>query len=347
MRVLLLASPGQASCLHSIMAELKLRGHTYVLATQELITRHPKSLEKLHTIGFDVVIMTDYKFKRYASFAGKKKPIISTIHHGLGLKIKENYLEGYFVKYPVDLVFLPGHLYFKTLKTKSKLSQVYTTGFPKTDFLVNNSGRTSEFKTKLIKRLGLDKTKPVILYAPTWSRHEYSYGTLQSFDSIYEELDSDFNIILAPHPSDTSWLKANFDYKKYPSVKIFTRVNKCGVILGADVVISDNSSIAMEAALIDKPVIHLVNSYAPETMHLYLNEKKPIVNLGQILKLPQDSLKLKEAVVKALEDTTINFEKKYWVSLFTSGCNGNATNKIIDILELYYNRGYNDQRKTI
>lgn len=341
MKVLLLASPGQSSCLHSIMAELKLRGHEYTLATQERLTKTPDALKRIHEKDFDVAIMTDYKFKQYAYCDGKKIPVVSTIHHGLGLKIKENYLEGYFKKFPVDLVFLPGHLYFETLSTKSKLGQVFTTGFPKTDYLVNNQYKQEEFKKKLIKSLRLDENKSIVLYAPTWSRHEYSYGTLQSFNVIYNQLNENFNIILAPHPSDIHWLKKTWDWKKYSNVKIFADVNKCRVILGSDVVISDNSSIAMESALIDKPIIHLVNSYAPETMHLYLNESKPVVNLGQILKLPKDSAKIQEAVIKAMTDNKPNYEKKYWVSLFTSGCNGNATNKIVDILEIYYQRRNN------
>lgn len=333
MNFLLLSSSGQYSCLESLITEIPRRGHTYTHVSDVRPLNNPKELHKLHSVGFDAVIMTDTKFKKFSFCPDCPKSVITSIHHGVGIKFSASYLDSYFNPPTVDVVFVPGQIYFDTLKkNKNRRKDVYVTGFPKTDFLVNNVEKSGEFKTKLIHNFKLNPALPVILYAPTWSRHSYSYGTLAHFEKIYGVLKG-FNIIVAPHPSDFSWVKDVLRPKNFPNVGYYLEPNKNSLILGSDVVVSDNSSIAFEAAIIKKPIIHLTNSYAPETMHLYLNQHYPKVQLGDIVLYPQELHLLRSKIEQCLKKPVANNTKKYWTAKFSAGCNGSATQQVLDVIE--------------
>lgn len=254
------------------------------------------------------------------------------------MKILGNYLDNYFAGQPVDVVFTSGQVYFETLTMPgSPLRQVYVTGFPKTDYLVDNQNRQSKFKALLKKQYGFDD-RPIILYAPTWSRHEKSYGTLQSFREIYQQLGADFNILLAPHPSDLLWLKGQEDLIRLPGVKYYFDVNKNPAILGADLILSDNSSIAVESSVINKPIVHIVNTTMPDTMCLFLDVNGLAVRFGEVISLPEQLSSLKDVVQKTLRCEYDSSEKDYWRMKFTYGCDGQATKRVINILETLIRR---------
>lgn len=338
MKFLLISSSGQASCLDSIKKELTARGHTFKHVIDCKPYEQLVGLVTLHKENYDSVIITDFKFKKFARCPGMKAPLVSTIHHGIGLKIKANYLDGYFASNPVDVVFVSGQIYFETLSMPgSPTRQVYVTGFPKTDYLVNNQTKQSEFKERLRKKYGFDG-RPIILYAPTWSRHEKSYGTLQSFREIYQQLGTDYNILLAPHPSDLLWLKGQEDLIKLPGVKYYFEVNKNPAILGADLILSDNSSIAVESSAINKPIVHIVNKTMPDTMCLFMDAKERAVRFGEVISLPEQLSSLKEVVQKTLRAEYDSAEKDYWRMKFTYGCDGQATNRVLNILETLIRR---------
>ena len=130
MRFLLLSSGGQASCLKTLMKELVAREHEYFLADSNFLKNEFTTLENLHSQSFDAVIMTDYKFKKYASCKGKKKPVISTIHHGIGLKCL-----------PKDCKFINKFFSTNTLfKTVIDVDKKYR------EYLTNKGQETSDYR---------------------------------------------------------------------------------------------------------------------------------------------------------------------------------------------------------
>ena len=297
-------------------------------------------IKNLHQQKFEGIVITDSKFKQYAYYRGRKLGKVFLVPHGVGIKFRRNFLDSYFENNPVDIIYPGGPVYLPTLQQyRARRKDVLIFGFPKTDFTVNNKKNGAAFKAEFIKAYGFDKKKKILLYAPTWSRHEYSYGTLKYFKEIYQMFHEEYNLILAPHSSDFAWFNKNFKVDGWKDFCYYMEFNKNKAILAADVVISDNSSLAIEAALIDKPVVHLINSYAPETMHLYLNRHHEVVRVGEVLKLPEDMKSLKQAVLNPAKSEKILNDKKRWVNQFCKGCTGDSRIKIANHIEQTIKKG--------
>jgi ADP-heptose:LPS heptosyltransferase len=334
MKILFLSSSGQSSCLDALREELESRGHSVTHIVNLEPYKQKENLRKLAQEKYDAIVITDSKFKQFCYFAGNKLGKIYLVPHGVGIKFRRNFLDSYFEGNAVDVIFPGGPVYLPTLqKHIARKKDIMVYGFPKTDFTVNHKNHSADFKAEFEKQYSFDPAKKTVLYAPTWSRHEYSYGTLKYFREFYGLLHQTHNIILAPHSSDFAWFNKTFSVAAFEQFCYYMEFNKNRAILAADVVVSDNSSIALEAALIGKPIVHLINAYAPETMHLYLEPTAPTVQVGEILQLPQDLSRLRDAVVSPSKDKNILKEKARWVQAFCAGCTGDSAKRIVDTIE--------------
>src|SRR5699024_4828699 len=142
--------------------------------------------------------------------------------------------------------------------------QILRTGIPRTDFFFDDETKDEVGKT-LELQFPMIKTKKVILYAPTYRDNELNVSDLRlDIDNMYSELHEDYVLFLRLHPSVSGTLKN--DYPDFVfNVSVDYNINHLLVI--ADILISDYSSIPFEFSLLHKPMIFFaydIDKYAKE-----------------------------------------------------------------------------------
>ncbi len=131
---------------------------------------------------------------------------------------------------------------------------IVETGYPRNDELYHV---TPERVRELRAALEIPEGKRVILYAPTWRDSEdggasYTLVPPVDFCRWEKELSQDYVVLLRTHPYTTEALKVTFgpflrDMTAYPEVN--------HLLMVADILISDYSSINLDYAILEKPMI--------------------------------------------------------------------------------------------
>lgn len=126
------------------------------------------------------------------------------------------------------------------------------TGIPRTDFFFNDESMQKAEK-RLSNYFPIINDKKMLLYAPT-----YRDGTLTStkleidLDKMYDQLKYEYVLFLRLHPA----VEGQFE-NKYPgfvfNVSNYPNIND--LLVGADILISDYSSIPFEFSLLERPMI--------------------------------------------------------------------------------------------
>ena len=128
-------------------------------------------------------------------------------------------------------------------------------GFPKTDALLDRSLD----RDRLLRRHGLDGSRPVLLYAPTGQKQN-SLETMG--EEVLESLASsgryDVLVKLHDHPKDPSvdWA-ARLERLRPRGVRLLRESDVIPLLFLADLLITDASSVANEFALLDRPMVFL------------------------------------------------------------------------------------------
>lgn len=127
-------------------------------------------------------------------------------------------------------------------------------GYPRNDRLYH---ATKEEQVKLKEKLGLPLDKLCILYAPTWrdsndGGRSYQLAPPIDWEQWKEELSDEFVVMLRTHPYTTELMNVQFDefvrdYVEYPEVN--------DLLIATDILISDYSSINLDYAITEKPMI--------------------------------------------------------------------------------------------
>jgi CDP-glycerol glycerophosphotransferase (TagB/SpsB family) len=187
------------------------------------------------------------------------------IGHGSGDKVfggKGAYMDSF------DYYFLPGP------KMKEKLLDVgknipeerlIKIGNPRFDAIVNETIK----KEAVLDRLGVkDRSKPVVLYAPTW---RFGNGTFKKYAYKFaEEITKEFNLIIRPHYHDTKRLRKLGLWAKLKGIKNLYFSDSSDLIkadtmldfVASDIMISDTSSVLYEYLITGKPIIVAENKYS-------------------------------------------------------------------------------------
>lgn len=138
-----------------------------------------------------------------------------------------------------------GHIY---------TGRVFESGYPRLDLTLNASEQS---KNTLKNLLGLDHSKPVVLYAPTWRG---SLGSASSeVDSIICDLEAlqgiGVNVVFRGHYFvESSIYSSNIGYIVVPDY-----INTNELLSIVDVLITDYSSIAFDFMATSKPIIYYLN----------------------------------------------------------------------------------------
>lgn len=127
------------------------------------------------------------------------------------------------------------------------------TGYPRIDMLVNADDAE---KDRIRKRLGLDPSKPVVLFAPTYRGH-WATPELeaQSLADTLERMKSpDYNLVFRGHYfAERFILDMNLPVTIAPHA-----IDTCSLLSIVDVLVTDYSSIFYDFLITRRPVIHFV-----------------------------------------------------------------------------------------
>lgn len=147
--------------------------------------------------------------------------------------------------------------YFRTCYLLPK-EKTLNTGYPRVKYLLENK-QNLELKRTLREQLGIDENKKIVVYLPTW--RDYNYGDDQTkmdfayfldIKQLQEKLGEEYKVISKNHV----FLNSN-QGKEITNVSMETQQ----LLLIADYLITDYSSVMFDAFAIDLPVILLANDY--------------------------------------------------------------------------------------
>lgn len=145
-----------------------------------------------------------------------------------------------------------------TIFTKSfnlKEEQILITGVPRTDFFFYDI-TMQKAKRKLRKKLPILKIKKVVLYVPTYRDKELKNYEIQlDINKIVKELGGDYVLLLRLHPAVNNTVLIP---KRFTNILIDVSSNNYNInelLVIADYLVTDYSSVCFEFSLLQKPII--------------------------------------------------------------------------------------------
>ena len=202
-------------------------------------------------------------------------------------------------------------------------------GYPKSDALLQ--GKYS--REAVLAELGLDPALKTVVYAPAWDPG----GSLRSFgDTVIEQLLSigDANVVVKLHPvshtpasspsyefytGGVDWTTRFRIYEANPLFRHVTAYQVDPLLVAADLLVTDFSSVALEFIGLDKPIIYLdCPEYFEKTLKLpgYESDPEyvktnPRANAGRHVGVVVEHVEgLASAAREALADPAVNSAKR-------------------------------------
>ena len=204
------------------------------------------------------------------------------VFHGLEYKKKGHFsLKGFY-----DLYCTHGGITtkkFRQLASKHGYFDVVETGWPKLDSLYS-AKPLAEYKRV---------TKPIVLYAPTFSpKLTSAYALFSQFEKL-SRLDDSYFFLIKFHPKMDPACIAQYQQICNDHMHIIETDSIAALLQTADILVSDTSSVVGEFSLLNKPVLTLNNAKPEE--HLF-NFSNPLDLIKQ-LQLATQKLKNGEEIV--------------------------------------------------
>jgi CDP-glycerol glycerophosphotransferase len=127
--------------------------------------------------------------------------------------------------------------------------EVLDSGYPRTDRLVGTEAAAE--RTRIRSELNLPRDAKVVLYCPTW-RDSTSFSLQLDFARLSEGLDDRYLFLFRAHQIVTV-TEGPLDHARVRDVSSYSDVND--LLLAADVLITDYSSVMFDFAVTRKPII--------------------------------------------------------------------------------------------
>ena len=208
------------------------------------------TVEQINEMEFDVVFAANTKMILPRSVGTKVQ-----IFHGISFRNKAVRDENA----GADYYFIVGPYMRRAFAQSGILPEndprALKIGFPKTDRLLNGELDRND----LLRRLGLSGHRPIIVYAPTGQKHN-------SLETMGEDVirniaaSGKYDLIIKPHdhPKNT---KINWDERLAALADDHTKIVRdpdvIPLLLLADLLMTDASSVSSEFALRDQPMVFL------------------------------------------------------------------------------------------
>jgi hypothetical protein len=282
------------ACIQPVADELEKRGHSVFFSE-----RVPLNKDKIDATIIASVGYLDGEFERRL-----KRPIFFMPH---GVAVVKTTLYRELTK--ADYTLMTGPIWKERMEYLfPKFQNNIEAGFPKSDELVN--GKST--RDQIVKEFGFEPKEPVVIFAPTWDDPEAKRrGTIDVLPKL-EQLGLK-NLLVCIHEYDKN-------FKSLAGKHIIKASNKNRYLLAADLLIGDISSIMIEFALLNKPMVQ-IDMFGDRRM--YGIWEKPTYQYGtfQIGEFA-DPDTLGKAIGSVLSDPAKHEHlRKYWVwrSFFNIG----------------------------
>lgn len=131
--------------------------------------------------------------------------------------------------------------------------RIIRTGVPRTDILFDIQERSNLY-SEIMERFPAIGDRKIMLYAPTYRESELGIHSLElDIQKMYQELSDEYVLFIKLHPA----VSGSLDFSNYPDfvfdMSDFRETNR--LLLAADLLITDYSSIPFEYALLNRPMV--------------------------------------------------------------------------------------------
>lgn len=216
------------------------------------------------------------------------------------------------------------------------ISKVYATGIPRTDIFFDEQymqGVRSRFE----KKYPILKGKKILLFCPTYRGKNIKKATYDAtqFDParIHSALGDDYVIVFKWHPAHVAVMKKNqkvlYSDERYSDYTIDLSgerdINELLII--ADLIITDYSSIIFEYELLNKPVIY----YWYDIIYYKMVERGFYYDFADYVYGPiAYNLDQLEVMCKNITTETYEKERERFHEKFMSACDGKSSEKVVN-----------------
>lgn len=219
------------------------------------------------------------------------------------------------------------------------IEKVIPTGIPRTDFFFDEL-KKEEVRSRLYEEYPFLKGKKVILFAPTFrgsgqqSAH-YPFEVL-NYDQLYQELNDEYVFLFKIHPFVKNQINIPYQYSGFfYDFSGLREINE--LLLIADVLITDYSSVCFEYALLQKPMIFFsydVDEYI-RTRDFYYEYFSFIP--GPLARTCND-------LVSIVKKNQYKFEKlDSFVHYFFDDLDGQSSKRVVDAILLEPNKSHENE----
>lgn len=197
------------------------------------------------------------------------------------------------------------------------------TGVPQTDFYFDNLAKARGL-CRVRKTYPSITGKRVVLYAPTYRKELLSIVDMNVWiKEILDGLDDNHILLLRQHPSAKETINPDSD-PRLLVVNDYPHVNE--LLVAADVLISDYSSLAFEFSLLHKKMIFFTHDFENYRQQQGLWAHNDLYFPGPMVTTTQE-------LIRHINDTAIDFQKidrfrKHWNTFST----GQASKQLISFV---------------
>lgn len=206
-------------------------------------------------------------------------------------------------------------------------SKIKPFGLPRADYYFKDHDLKS-LRKEFDKKFPEAQNKKIVLYAPTFRNNKETNNVFNFFDleKFNEELSDDYILALKLHPKINSFFKENISSNS-SYIDLSNYENTQELLLLSDVMISDYSSIMIEFAILEKPIIFFAYDYDD-----YLNKDRGFY-LDFNKDLPGKIVYDNNSLIDAIKNNDFNDKKmsKFLKTQFNE-YNGKASKKIVEFL---------------
>lgn len=206
-------------------------------------------------------------------------------------------------------------------------------GYPKADAVLD--GTLS--REAVLSRVGLAGSRPIVLYAPTWS----PYSSLNVMgERIIAALDrAGYEVIVKLHDRSydrlargsggVDWAERLAGYASHPRVRVVRDADATPLLFVADALVTDHSSIGFEYMLLDRP---LVVVDCPQLIaNAHINPDK-VQELREAADVVDAAEAVPEAVRAALADPSRHSEARRRIAARLFYDAGSATSRAVSVM---------------
>jgi CDP-glycerol glycerophosphotransferase len=146
--------------------------------------------------------------------------------------------------------------------------EILETGYPRNDMLL--APDRDEVRARVRRELGIGDGARAVLYAPTW-RDSGSFSTELDLDALCSGLGDGYVVLLRAHSLDA----ASVDVAEQPALRDVSGRDDAGeLLLAADVLVTDYSSVMFDFAVTRKPIVFFtydLDHYRDEVRGFYFD----------------------------------------------------------------------------